>query len=105
MMLDRSQRKLLANKFMDLANLVITALVFGQMLGNERRWGGFITGVILYLILLIFSYLIQKGVEQAMSGQWAPVITMGMIIIIALIIGGPTFYHDWKKSRAKKHRA
>lgn len=49
-----------ADKLMDLANLAIAVLVFGQF-GPKIYWIAVIFGVILYFILIIISKKLKGG--------------------------------------------
>ncbi len=56
MRLNEEQRKLWADKFMDLANVSIAALVFGQFLSATGfNWPLFGLGLVVYVVLLVIS--------------------------------------------------
>jgi hypothetical protein len=60
--LNEEQRKLWADKLMDLANLAFGALVFGSFLTGTgpMRWELIIGGLIIYLGLFIAAMILQR---------------------------------------------
>ena len=62
LVLNRRQRALLAEKSLDLANLALGALVFGQFLGERAfsRWlGGF--GIACWILFVAASVFLAGG--------------------------------------------
>lgn len=49
-----------ADKLMDLANLEIIVLVFGQFVGLKRYWPAALFGIILYILLIVISRKLRK---------------------------------------------
>jgi hypothetical protein len=61
--LTKERRDLLADKFADLANLAVAALVFGQALGEDVfsfRIG--LAGILIWLLLLTFTLALKGDV-------------------------------------------
>ena len=58
--LNEEQRKLWADKLMDLANLAFGALIFGVILTGPMRWDLVIGGLVIYLVLFIFATILQR---------------------------------------------
>ena len=50
-----------ADKIMDLANLVFSTLVFGQLLTERIRWPGLIIGFSFFWLCVVLSYWLRKG--------------------------------------------
>ena len=57
----KSQRKHLADKMMDSANVGLAALVVGQFVEGLIRWRLVIAGTVLYLGLVALTTDLQKG--------------------------------------------
>jgi hypothetical protein len=61
MEINEFQRKLYAEKFVDLANLALVALTFATFFAPSFKLGLALSGIILFIILLSISYFISKG--------------------------------------------
>lgn len=62
MRLNKEQRELLADKLMDLANISIAALVFGQFLSPVGlSWPLIGLGLMFYLVLSVISMHLRRG--------------------------------------------
>ena len=59
-MLNHDQRKWLAYKLGDLANLAVAALIFGQLLSDRFRVGAAIVSVITLLVVFFYSNRLLK---------------------------------------------
>lgn len=59
--LDKFQRKHLADKMMDSANVILAALVVGQFVEGLIRWRLVIAGTVLYLGLVVLTTELRKG--------------------------------------------
>ena len=56
------QKNIFPQSYMELANLAVAAMIFGQFLGNQKfNWIITISGFVLYIIIHIASYLILKN--------------------------------------------
>lgn len=53
-------RELIADKVMDLANLVAAALVFGQWLTRSIQFDAFLLGASFYVFSLVVSYHLSR---------------------------------------------
>jgi len=61
MRLSRGERKLYAEKVMDLGNLAVAALIFGQMVSKLPINPYLVlSGLVFYFVCLIASHLLQK---------------------------------------------
>ncbi|MBI3914561.1 MAG: hypothetical protein HY327_10320 [Chloroflexi bacterium] len=61
MRLNEEQRKLWADKLMDLANIATAALVFGQFLsGTGFQYPLFMAGVAIYVVLWIWAMVLRR---------------------------------------------
>ena len=49
-----------ADKLMDLANLAVAILIFGQLASQKINWTGIISGVLIYFIFVIISIKFRK---------------------------------------------
>lgn len=64
MRFSEKERQLYASKIIDLGNLAIVALVFGQMISPEKiKLGIFGFGIIFYLICMVLSHVLHKEVK------------------------------------------
>ena len=61
MEINEFQRKLYAEKSMDLANLSLVALTFASFFAPIFKAGLALSGVVLFIIFLSISYFLSKG--------------------------------------------
>lgn len=61
MKLDKFQRKHLADKLMDTANVVLASLVIAGILEKTAQWWLVLTGVTVYFLLLAVTTAMRKG--------------------------------------------
>lgn len=54
-MLNLEQRKWLADKLGDLANLAVAALLFGQLTTDHFRTGVAVAGVVMLIVIFFYS--------------------------------------------------
>jgi len=62
MEINEYQRKLYAEKTMDLANLSLVALTFASFFASTFKIGLALSGIILFVTFLSLSYFASKGV-------------------------------------------
>lgn len=61
MRLNEEQRKLWADKLMDLANLSVAALIFGALLSTSRpQWDLLSLGLTIYFLLAIIATWLRR---------------------------------------------
>jgi len=56
----KSYKDILAQKFLDLANLSVATLIFGQILSGKINWIISLTGLGLFIFLHYLAYLLIK---------------------------------------------
>lgn len=61
MTLDQHQRIHLSDKLMDSANVILMALVVGQVIADLIHWWAVVVGFVLYLVLLLLTTRLRKG--------------------------------------------
>ena len=59
-MLNSEQRRWLADKLGDLANLAVAALIFGQLTSDRFRPGAAIVGVVTLLVIFFYADRLLK---------------------------------------------
>jgi uncharacterized membrane protein YbjE (DUF340 family) len=62
-MLNPQQRRWLADKLGDLANLAIAALIFGQLTSDRFRPGAAVVGLILLIIVFFYGRRLLKNLD------------------------------------------
>jgi len=62
MEINEFQRKIYAEKFLDLANLSLVALTFASFFASSFKIELALSGFFLFIAFLCFSYFISKGV-------------------------------------------
>lgn len=60
----QSHGEFFADKLMDLANLAMAALVFGQLVNKEIQWGVFTVGVACFWICIVLSFFFRRQTER-----------------------------------------
>ena len=58
----------MADKLMDLANMVASALVFGQLINNEIVWWVVAIGVSFFCLCIVISSLLRKEKGRDKNG-------------------------------------
>lgn len=61
MEINEFQRKLYADKFMDMANLSLVALTFASFFAPTFKALLALSGIIMFVIFLLVSYFLSKG--------------------------------------------
>jgi hypothetical protein len=59
--MNKNQRKIFAEKFLDLANLILVTLSIGSLIALKKiNWYIIFLGILLYIILSVISYLLSR---------------------------------------------
>ena len=61
MNLDRQQRKHLADKLMDSANVAQASLVVGQFVSRSIQWALVIVGLLFFVVAVVVTTKLSKG--------------------------------------------